>query len=288
MTECSEPAAGYRQALLADGYVVIPDAMPAALMSAIHADLAAEFERTPFGKGLFYGEATKRFGRLPLRSTKVQDLILHPLVLALVEDVLRPRCDTIQLNTTQAISIHPGETEQMPHRDQDMWRLGPCPHECLVNVMWPLTEFTRENGATRIWPWTHGMRAAEVPPPHAHVIPELRPGAALVFLGSVLHAGGANASDSERRGLVIGYSLGWLKPYENPWLAYPPEIARHFPPELARLAGYVQHRPNLGNFEGQCPSVLLHGYAGEPLGAVDALREDQQEAAAAWAAGRRA
>ena len=78
-----------------------------------------------------------------------------------------------------------------------------------------------------------------------------------------------------RRGVIISYCLGWLKPYENQWLAYPPEIARHFPPELAALAGYAQHRPNLGNFEGQCPSILFGGYPAEPLAAIDALRPDQ-------------
>ena len=55
-----------------------------------------------------------------------------------------------------------------------------------------------------------------------------------------------------------------------------PEIARVFPPDLAALVGYRQHRPNLGNFEGQCPSVLLGEPADRPLGAVDALRPDQQ------------
>jgi hypothetical protein len=49
-----------------------------------------------------------------------------------------------------------------------------------------------------------------------------------------------------------------------------------FPPDLAALVGYRQHRPNLGNFEGQCPSVLLGGRADQPLGAIDALRPDQQ------------
>lgn len=74
-----------------------------------------------------------------------------------------------------------------------------------------------------------------------------------------------------------GYSLGWLKPYEAQWLAYPPGIARNFDPELAALVGYRQHRPNLGNYEGQCPSVLLGADfdPDRPLGAIDALRPDQ-------------
>lgn len=78
--------------------------------------------------------------------------------------------------------------------------------------------------------------------------------------------------------MVIGYSLGWLKPYENPWLAYPPEIAKAFAPELAELAGYVQHRPNLGNFEGQCPSIVLREHVPNFPRATDALRPDQEAA----------
>ena len=103
----------------------------------------------------------------------------------------------------------------------------------------------------------------------------MKPGSALLFLGSTLHGAGANRTADVRRGLVVGYSLGWLKPYENQWLAYPPEVARHFSAELAALVGYRQHRPNLGNYEGQCPSILLGGMDLGRLAAIDALRPDQ-------------
>src|SRR3546814_5058498 len=106
----------------------------------------------------------------------------------------------------------------------------------------------------------------------------MKRGSVLLFLGSALHAGGANVSTKPRRGLIISYCQGWLKPWENQWLAYPPEIARTFSPELAALIGYQQHAPTLGNFEGQCPSVLLKGTTPDLLAFTDALREDQNEA----------
>jgi hypothetical protein len=265
-----------------NGYTIVENALPDAMIRSLHDELNGTFERTPFGTGLFYGETTKRFGRLLLRSGKTQALVLHPLVLAIVEAVLGRWCDRIQLNTTQAISVHPGAGEQYPHRDQDMWRADFGIREYLVNVMWPLTPFSAHNGGTRIWPGSHGACANEPAPDGASVVPDLAPGAALLFLGSTLHGAGANRSDAERRGIVIGYSLGWLRAYENQSLAYPPVIAKRFPPRLAELVGYVQHRPNLGNFEGQCPSILLGGYKGEPLGAIDALRPDQMEAARAY------
>lgn len=78
------------------------------------------------------------------------------------------------------------------------------------------------------------------------------------------------------RAKIVSYCLGWLKPYENQWLAYPPDVARCFSSELAALVGYAQHRPNLGNYEGQCPSVLLKGTLPGRLAAIDALRPDQE------------
>ena len=262
--------------LMAQGYCIIPDALPPAAIRALDDDLVGDFDRTPFGQGGFYGTTTKRFGRLLVRSPHAATLVQHRLILGIVEAVLSPWCDRIQLNTTQAIAVHPGAPAQLPHRDQDMWR-GPVGEiEYLVNVMWPLNRFTPDNGATLVWPRSHGARALVSEPEEPPFAAGMAPGAALVLLGSTLHGAGANLTRTVRRGLVVGYSLGWLKPYENQWLAYPPAVARHFPPELAALVGYRQHRPNLGNYEGQCPSVLLGDGADRPLGAIDALRPDQQ------------
>jgi ectoine hydroxylase-related dioxygenase (phytanoyl-CoA dioxygenase family) len=273
--------------LLADGYCVIPDLVPPAEIAELDADLAADFEATPFSEGRFYGERTKRFGRLLARSANAAPLVEHALILAIVEEVLSPFCDVIQLNLAQAIAVHPGALAQIPHRDQDMWR-GPVGEiEYLVNVMWPLTPFTRDNGATRLWPESHGHRALQVIAEEWEEVPEIEPGSALLFLGSTLHAAGANRSKTVRRGMIAGYSLGWLKTYENQFLAYPPESARTFSPKLAALVGYRQHRPNLGNFEGCCPSILLRNQPIGRLAAVDALRPDQIEAVDAHAAQQR-
>lgn len=264
--------------LLATGYCVIPELLPADEIAALDEDLAVDFDETPFCEGRFYGERTKRFGRILARSRRASLLVEHDLVLGVVEQVLKPWCDTFQLNLTQAIAVHPGALAQMPHRDQDMWR-GPTGQiEYLVNVMWPLTPFTRENGATRLWPESHGHRISGTFAEGREDVPEVRPGSALLFLGSTLHAAGGNRSAEVRRGLIAGYSLGWLKTYENQFLAYPPEIARTFSPELAALVGYRQHRPNLGNFEGRCPSILLQDGPPGRLAAIDALRPDQVDA----------
>jgi ectoine hydroxylase-related dioxygenase (phytanoyl-CoA dioxygenase family) len=157
-----------------------------------------------------------------------------------------------------------------------MWPIRTNGVEYLINVMWPFTPYTAANGATLVWPGSH-LRQDEILLDPDDALPiEMAPGSALLFLGSTLHAGGANRTPDSRRGMIVSYSLGWLKPYELPWLAYPPEVARGFPPRLQALAGYSAHRPNLGTYEGHCPSLLLEG-GHVPRGAIDVLRPEQEE-----------
>lgn len=263
------------------GWCIVRDLVPGATMNALARDLRLVFDVTPFCVGDFYGERTKRFGSLLRRSAHAATLVQCPEIIELVERVLLPWCDTVQLNLAQAIALHPGAPAQFPHRDQDMWRGVTGEVEYLVNVMWPLTPFTEENGATLVFPGSHGREALSPAWEGAAVSAVCDPGDAIVFLGSTLHGAGANRSSNVREALVVSYCLGWLKPYENQWLAYPPAIARSFAPELADLIGYRQHRPNLGNYEGVCPSILLGEAVPASIGAIDALRPDQADAVAA-------
>ncbi|MBA4759001.1 phytanoyl-CoA dioxygenase family protein [Sphingosinicella sp.] len=271
-TQQAKIAARETALLLEHGYCVIPGAMTPDAVAALSDDLADAFARTPRSSGAFYGSGSKRFHGLLRRSPKVAAFVAHPVILEMAEVVLGAHCDHIQLNLTQAIELLPGAEMQPPHRDEEMWPLRQAGAEYLINVMWPFTPYTGQNGATIVWPGSHrrdGDDSERQP-----IAVEMVPGDALVFLGSTLHAGGANMSELSRRGMIVSYCLGWLKPYELPWLAYPPIVANDFPRDVAALTGYRAHRPNLGTFEGRCPSTLLAG----PQGAIDALLPAQEDA----------
>ncbi len=274
----SEPHRSLCETLLAEGFCVVPNLMPVGDVALLATDLAPHFDATPFCEGGFYGARTKRFGSLLKRSRHAPAFIQHPQILEMAQAVLGPWCDTIQLNLAQALELHPGALPQFPHRDQDMWGGQTGEIEYLINVMWPFTDYRADNGTTLIWPNSHAANALTPEPPEKPVAVECSPGSAIVFLGSTLHGAGGNQSSDVRRGMIVSYCLGWLKPYENQWLVYPPEVARTFAPSLAALVGYQQHRPNLGNYEGQCPSILLGEQRLDHLGAIDALRPDQAAA----------
>jgi ectoine hydroxylase-related dioxygenase (phytanoyl-CoA dioxygenase family) len=268
-------AADWAARLLDKGYCIVPDLMPKTKVAALAADLDERFDKTPFCQGAFYGSRTKRFGGLLKRSPLAADFVMHDTIHEIVRTALGPFCDWYQLNLAQGLGIWPGEPEQVPHRDQDMWGGVKGQTEYLVNVMWPFTPFRKENGATLIWPDSHRCQHTFILDREDAVYAEMDPGSALLFLGSTLHGAGANRTSKPRTGIVVGYSLGWLRPHEAQWLVYPPEVARNFPPEVTELIGYRQHRPNLGNYEGQCPSVLLKGPVPDYLQAQDDLRPDQ-------------
>jgi len=269
-------AASLSERLFADGYCIVRGLVPSETVRDLSDDLDERFARIDRCDGPFFGRSTKRIQGLLKRSRHAEALVMNEAVLRLVDEALLPHCDRVQLNLTQAIEIEPGEKAQVPHRDQDMWQRAVPGIEYLVNVMWPLTDFTEENGATRVWPGTHRDISVRRPPIGEAVFAEMAPGDALIFLGSTVHGAGANRSAMARRGVVVGYAAGWLKPLENMFLTYPPEVAAGFPPALADLIGYRCHAGNLGNYDGQCPSLLLRAEHDEFRGAREVMAPEHR------------
>ena len=256
--------------LRSQGYVILEDLVDPATIDNVCRELEPWIVATPYCQGDFYGWNTTRLGAVLLKSRTSQVLVTHELILSIMDEVLGPHCDWYQLNLSQAVRIHPGERQQVPHRDEEMW---PCPKngvEYLVNVMWTLSDFTEQNGATCMWPRSHFSALNREVNFEDRVVAAAPRGSAIVYLGSVTHCAGANRCNKPRTGLIFSYSLGWLKQYENAYLTYPPEVARHFPQQIRDLLGYRIHRPNLGGYEGQDPAVLFTGRS-HTLPAIDAI-----------------
>lgn len=240
-----------------DGYLILNDALSAHETATLEDELEPWLQRTPKCEGDFYGWETTRVGGLLSKAPMVQHLVLHPRILAIAEALLRPACDCIQLNLTQATRVHPTERGQAPHRDEEMWPADTQGRHWLINVMWAVSDFTEENGATRLWPGSHRAELDRGIDPAGSIAASMPKGSACIFLGSLTHGAGANRSAAPRTGTIVSYCLGWLKTYENQFLAYPREVARCFPERLQRLIGYQMHRPNLGGWEGQDPIRYL-------------------------------
>ena len=124
--------------------------------------------------------------------------------------------------------------------------------------MWALTEFTEENGATRVIPGTHkSERSPDYGATYDSIPAEMAQGSVLVWHGSLWHGGGANRSAAVRVGIAMNYCAGWIRQQENQQLGIPREIARGFSPRLRELAGYGVYRNLIGHIDKRSPVDLL-------------------------------
>ena len=146
------------------------------------------------------------------------------------------------------IAIGPGEPAQPIHRDQWAFDFYPFPsgYEVQCNTIWALTDFTEENGATRVVPGSNALADKLKFKLEDSIAAEMSKGSVLLYSGSVYHGGGANRSDATRVGINITYNLSWLRQEENQYLSCPPEIAKTLPVPLLKLMGYRRGAYALG------------------------------------------
>lgn len=249
------------------GYVII-DGLAPNLTRAADRELAPYFERAPVGTGSFTGERTQRVARLVARSAACRELVCHPLVLESVCQLFDGQCYHAQLALTQAIRVHPGAPAQGLHRDDNVFPFAhPRPPSVLFG-MWALSEFEAENGATRLIPGSNKWSDSEAADEGLTVAANMSPGSLVLWEGATYHGAGANRTNSVRTGALIGYNLGWLRQYENQYLAVPPDVARTLSREMQELIGYKNHG-YLGTYEGVDAHEVLTLPEGELPAPVD-------------------
>jgi ectoine hydroxylase-related dioxygenase (phytanoyl-CoA dioxygenase family) len=236
-------------ALAADGAAIVDGLVPFDVMDRARGELEPFMKATRTGPDTFSGKNTRRTGALIARSETCRELVMHPTVLETVKKVLA-HATNVQLHLTQIIAIGPDSDEQQIHRDQWAFDFFPFPsgYEVQCNTIWAMTDFTEENGATRVVPGSH-KAADRLEYSHAESEPaEMTKGSVMLYTGSVYHGGGANRSAETRCGINITYNVAWLRQEENQYLAVPKEIAATLPEDLLRLMGYATGAYALGYY----------------------------------------
>jgi len=215
----------------------------------------------------FYGLSTIRIDGLPAISSTFLDVMLLPQLRETADHFLLPNCDDYLFNTGQLIQIGPGESAQDLHRDEDAWdslaNIIPWPGPQLeIEAMFALTDFTPANGATQVVPGSHHWPRDRKAEPKEIARAEMKAGSALFYLGSAIHGGGANeTTDQHRRGMFVGYVVGWLRTEENMFLTVPIEKVRLMPTRIQELLGY-KALGAIGVVDVGSPMVLLDTWAG--------------------------
>jgi ectoine hydroxylase-related dioxygenase (phytanoyl-CoA dioxygenase family) len=237
-----------------DGYLLIENAIDADQVAWARRDLEAVLTETPLGRDDFEGHNTRRVYALFAKTRALDALATHPTILSILDHVL----DEYHLSAPAGIEIGPGERAQVLHPDDALYPI-PRPHvELVVNIMWPLIDFTEANGATRIIPGSHKWGGDRYPGPSDEPVSITMPaGSALVYLGSVWHGGGANNTDEPRLGVVLHYARAWLRQVEQHVLAVSPDVMATLPDRLQELLGYNIAKPFIGYVDGRHPKRTL-------------------------------
>ncbi|NQV45560.1 MAG: phytanoyl-CoA dioxygenase family protein [Rhodospirillales bacterium] len=264
--DSSSESAEFCTLLERDGAVIVENILSTDQLRNLNGELDRHIEglapglRHPSHEEMieFYGHSTTRFDGLPAKSETFCDIMLKPHLTETANHFLLPNCEDYLLNTGQLIQIGPGETAQMLHRDEDAWKELPAPRPPLqIEAMFALTDFTLANGATRVAPGSHRWPLEREATPDEITQAEMAAGSALLYLGSALHGGGANTTtDESRRGMFLGYVVGWLRTEENMFLTVPMEQARTMPVRIQELLGYKAHR-GIGVADVGDPMVFL-------------------------------
>jgi ectoine hydroxylase-related dioxygenase (phytanoyl-CoA dioxygenase family) len=182
-----------------DGYAIIPRAIQPDQVMWARAELESIVENTPKGRDDFEGHRTRRVYGLFGKTRSLDALAVHDMVLGVLDGVL----GHYQLSAPTGISIGPGESAQPLHPDDALYPVPRHHPELVVNVMWPLQDFTAANGATRIVPGSHRWTDERPGPDTETITLEIPAGTALIYTGSLWHGGGANRSVSNRLGVVL-------------------------------------------------------------------------------------
>ena len=257
----------------AEGFTILRNAIEPDLVDALleaverlERDLGARPAMNPFE-----GDRTVRSYNLLAYGEIFSKIPAHPSVIPIIDAVLGPEC---LISSLASIAIDPGQTAQPIHADDQIIPITK-PHAAVVcNSMWALTDFTEENGATRLVPRSHLGPNPDYGADYATIPAVMEKGSVLVWDGSLWHGGGANRSQGRRTGIAMNYCAGFIRQQENQQLGLSPELVGTFSPRLQELVGYGVYRGLIGQIEKQSPAQRL-------LGATDfTMMWDREELAA--------
>ena len=238
------------EVLAQDGGVIVHNMLSPQVVANLLSELAPQSETSQVGPqsdnknvNHFWGQQTKRFTRLAQRSqTFADEVLVHPILTGVADDLLKPSCASYWMNTGQMMIVMPGGAPQYMHRDSDDWpaMCSPTAPPCQISCMFALSDFTAENGATRVVPGSHLWSDFSRQATDAEITQAVMPaGSGMIYLGKTLHSAGANKTENEARfGMHLSYVLGWLTPEEAGCLGVTEDRAKTFTKQQQQLLGY--------------------------------------------------
>jgi ectoine hydroxylase-related dioxygenase (phytanoyl-CoA dioxygenase family) len=247
--------------IVRDGGLIIEDFLSADVLEGLRTDLYPRLAATAAGmEDGFAGVRTRRLSRLFAHSRWMADIALHPLYIGAAEALIEKPIQMwvgdervsvtpgLRVGATQAIQIGPGQKAQPLHRDDlaFMWQHPLYGREARCQIMVAISDFTADNGGTLVIPGSHRWDDERKPERHEAIPTLMKAGSALMFVGSLYHAGGENSSTDTRTGLSMTLDAANLRQEENMYLSLSSEVVRSYPEPIQRLLGWSSGKNYMG------------------------------------------
>jgi len=250
--EASEGRDAVLKALREDGGVIIKGLFTQDQVRRLNEEVQPAIDRLGTGTKQteewlqeFHGDNTKRLnGMVAVSKTFRHEFLECDLIHQICEEIYLKDAGGYWMNSSQLIDIGPGSKAQPLHRDQWQFPIfttcGPDAPEASCNFLVALSEFTDENGATRLIPGSHKWEDFSQNGTAEDTIPaEMEVGDACFITGKVVHGGGANRTkDCTRRGLAMVFQCSYLTPEEAYPFVVSKEVARTLSPRGQRMIGF--------------------------------------------------
>jgi len=257
----TDDSAAMLAALRQTGVVIVERLYDDATLGRLMADLGPWLAKAPVGGGKFFGGAMKRVHALAARAPVVGDMLTNPVLTGLADAVLLENCRNYRVQVLSLFQVWKGGRLQPLHRDVGVYEhfliREPGGKEILLSFIVAVSDFTAENGATRIVPGSHTWPRERIAQEEEIEAAEMPKGSIVIYLGSLLHGAAINVTDQPRSAIVSGFAVGWLRQEENQYLSCPPEAAARLSSPAQHLLGYRCHSPILGWSDDRNPEDLL-------------------------------
>lgn len=195
---------------------------------------------------LYDDDRSQRVFNLINKEPEFALLIEHPVVLALMSKLLGQDCILLDVS---ASSVGPDTGGGGLHVDSPLTNMAePLPEMTLsIQTVWMLTDFTVENGASRVVRGSHRSRRK---PDHPERDEEFAltgaAGSVAIWLSQTWHRHGPNSSGAARPGVICQYGRSWVKPFVDMRSPLTAETAPRFSPRLRYMMGCGANAPVRG------------------------------------------
>jgi hypothetical protein len=128
--------------------------------------------------------------------------------------------------------------------------------EFIVSTMWAGTDFTAENGATRVVPGSQHWPEERLAKPEEIAQAVMKKGSVVLWLSRSLHGAAKSSASENRTGFFSSYIADWIRQEENQYIVVPQEVARKYSTQARQIIGY-RSSPTVGWAKGRDADNLL-------------------------------